>query len=116
MKNGKKKSFVKSVKRARFSIDEGFAEKPIYSVKAFTTEKDKGIDMVNLIKDNFDITSEDIDYAFKRKMEDWQNDITPDEVTIKKSSATIKWTRDERGNIVSPFSKKLTDQEKNLSD
>lgn len=112
----KKRKFIKPRLRAKLSIDEGFAENPIYSIKAFTTEKDKGIDMIELIKSNFNINAKDMDLAFKKKMEEWQQEaMKPTQVSIEVRKAQIKWTRDEDGNFISPFSKKAKDLSKSKS-
>lgn len=105
----KKKNFVRPRLRAKLSFDEGYAENPVYSIKGFTTEKEKGIDMIELIKNNFHINGEDEKLAFKKKMEEWQQDLNkPDDHTkeAEKNLTKVKWTKDERGNIISPFSVK----------
>jgi len=103
----KKKKFVRQRLRAKLTFDEGFAEDPLYSIKAFTNEKDKGINMIELIKNNFNINGEDVDLAFKKKMAEWQEEaMKPTEVTAEIRRVQIKWTRDEKGNFISPFSKK----------
>ena len=86
--------------RVKLSFDDGFAENPLYSIKAFTNEKFKGISMIELIEDNFKITKEDRDLAYKKKMEEWQEDF---ENTGKQKN---KFTRDEKGNFASPFRSK----------
>jgi len=96
----KSKNIVKQRLRAKLSFDEGYAENPIYSLKAFTNEKDRGIDMIELIKNQFQINNEDIDLAFRNKMEEWEEDFQ------KPTNRLIEWTRDEKGNIISPFSVK----------
>jgi len=103
----KKKNLVKLRLRAKLSFDEGYAENPIYSIKAFTNEKNRGIDMIELIKNNFHINKEDINLAFKKKMEEWQEDFQKPTIYSKEVEKTLKkieWTRDEKGNIISPFS------------
>lgn len=85
--------------RCKLSFDEGFAEQPIYSIKGFTNEKDKGIDMIELIKNNFSITQWDIEKGRSREAEEQYQH-------YKKSQGAIKWTRDDKGNIVSPFSRR----------
>ncbi len=105
----KKKKFIRPRLRAKLSFDEGFAEMPLYSIKAFTSEKEKGIDMIELIKTNFNINGGDMDLAFKKKMEEWQEEaMKPTELSIeaRRTQVKIKWTRDENGNLISPFSNK----------
>ena len=102
----KKNNSVKSTLRARLSFDQGYAENPIYSIKANTNEKNRGIDMIDLIKNNFRINREDLDIATKKKFEEWQKDSeTPTEYSKEalKHQKKIVWTRDEKGNPVSPW-------------
>ncbi len=92
------------VMRARLSFDEGFRENPIYSIKAKTTEKDKGMEMLELIEQNFSISKKDRDEKFIAKMEEFNQDamqptIVPKEIKQEK----IKLHRDEKGNLASPF-------------
>ena len=75
-------------------FDWGWADNVIYRIKANVNEKDKGLDMINKIKEFFGIKNIDIN--------EYEVKITNDEID------RIKWTRDERGNIISPFrSRKL---------
>jgi len=94
MKKEKKKGKFRSFPflRAKLTFDDGYAENPIYLIKAITTEKDKGLDMVDLIRNNFNLTLEEIRKNFLKKLEEERKKI---------------WTRDERGNITSPFRKEL---------
>jgi phage repressor protein C with HTH and peptisase S24 domain len=93
--------------RARLSFDEGFAEKPVYTVKAFTTEKDKGIRMIELIRDNFNINKFEMNKLFRQRMEKLNEDaMTPTTYKAFSKTKPIKWTRDERGNLASPFRSK----------
>lgn len=106
--NKAREGFLYGRLRAKLSFDDGFAERPLYNIKAFTNEKEKGIDMVELIGNNFGISRKDIDEALQRKLKEWNEDamkptIIKDEEIKKKQ---IKFTRDERGNIVSPFKSK----------
>lgn len=88
--------------RAKLSFDEGFAERPIYVIKGFTSEKDKGVDMIHLIKQNFNISDEFI----RRKLMQLNSEAM--RVTKYPSGLTPppKLTRDEKGNLVSPFRSK----------
>ena len=60
--------------KARLSFDDGFAESPLYSIKAFTNEKDKGISMIELIQDNFSISSLDVKEFQQNKFSELTND------------------------------------------
>lgn len=90
--------------RAKLSLDDGFAERPIYSIKGRTTEKDKGISMLELIEDQFNISKEDREKAFRKKMNDF-NDLAmqPTEYPKGFEPEKIKFTRDSKGNLASPF-------------
>ncbi len=112
--NGKKSKKVsykpKGRLRARLSFDDGFAERPIYSIKAFTNEKGKGVSMIELIQDNFDITSLDIKNYQQMKFNELTSDFQELEKKTKRKS--IQWLRDEKGNIISPFGNKAKEMEK----
>lgn len=90
--------------RAKLSFDEGFAENPIYTIKAFTNEKDKGIYMLKLIEDNFLISFADRILHDKIEMKSIENETNKFKESDDGKSVT--WTRNEKGNIISPFSKK----------
>ena len=98
----------KGIKRLRWklSADEGFAERPIYTIKAFNTEKDKGIDMVELLENNFSISEKDKQEKKQREIQETKNEIDKRKDFIKAIQEPVKWTRDEEGNIISPFSNK----------
>ncbi len=93
MKN--KKQIKKAVVTAKLTFfDWGWADNIIYKHKARVNEKEKGIQMISKIKEFFGITNKDIKDS--------------EEITITHEIERIEWTRDEKGNIVSPFrSKKL---------
>ncbi len=90
------------VLRAKLTFDDGRAENPIDRIIGFNTEKKKGLQMLERIEDRFNISQKDRDKFFQDKMEELR--AIPGEVSEQFNS----WTRDERGNIVSPFrSKKI---------
>ncbi len=93
--------------RARLTFNDGFAEKPLYSIKAVTTEKNKGHDMIQLIMNNFNITHQEI-FREEQKLHETMRS----EVPLMKyhQNTNDPFTRDEKGNIVSPFrsTRKLT--------
>lgn len=73
-------------------------------INAKTTEKDKGLLMVELIENRFGITKEDKERAFKDKMEEFRAEsFKPTIVPKQMKKDQINWTRDERGNLASPF-------------
>ena len=97
--------------RAKLSFDDGFAERPLYSIKAFTNEKGKGINMIDLIRDNFDVSNLDLKEYQKDKFTELTRDF--EELEEEKITRTpIKWTRDEKGQIISPFGNKAKELKK----
>lgn len=85
--------------RAKLSIDEGFAEKPIYRIVAKITEKEKGIGMMDLIQKMFNISEWQRKNFIRKTIKDLR-----DKKLFAKDP--IKWTRDNEGNIISPFASK----------
>ncbi|KKL49764.1 hypothetical protein LCGC14_1824460 [marine sediment metagenome] len=74
--------------------DWGWADNIIFRIKGKVSEKNKGLEMINKIKEFFGIRNNDI--------EEHESEVRDEEVE------RINWTRDERGNIISPFrSKKI---------
>jgi len=98
------KHIPSGVMRVKLIVDQGFAERPVYSIKATTNEKEKGINMIELTSNIFSISNKDMMEAVDRKLKEW--DLDSRQPTIIKGTPQVKWTRDERGNIVSPFKKK----------
>lgn len=110
MNNKKKRKMQyrsKSRLRAKLSFDEGYAERPLYSIKALTNEKDKGISMIELILDNFSITLGEVKEAQHQKFSQTVTEFSEVKKLKDGTESKIKWTRDERGNIVSPFDRKI---------
>lgn len=100
MNKGKEPS-KKSYLTAKLSIyDWGWGEKIIYRITGKTTEKKKGLQMLEQIKLRFGINDFDEKDFNRSKIRD-----------IKKEMKRIDWTRDERGQIISPFSQKLQKKE-----
>lgn len=98
------KEYRSSKLRASLNFNDGYAERPIYSIKAITSEKEKGLDMIDLIMDNFNIISNEIEKHRKiiqaqilQEMNHLNNEII---------SPPLKLKRDENGNLVSPFASK----------
>ncbi len=84
----------KQIKRAVITaklvfFDWGWEDNILYRQRAKVNEKEKGIQMISKLKEYFGITNKDI-----KESED---------ITITHEIQRIKWTRDDKGNIVSPF-------------
>ena len=77
-------------------FDWGWADNIVFKLIARVSDREKGFVMIERIKTFFNINNNDI--------------IKNEKETIKEEmNQQIKWTRDEEGNIVSPFkSKKVT--------
>ncbi len=87
-----------------------FSEVDIYprvfdSTKANITEKKKGMIMIEKIENRFSISKQQMD-EFRNELEYYNEDaMTP---TFKEQAEKpVEWTRDEKGNIISPFDKKV---------
>lgn len=98
------KSYRSSKLRAHLNFNDGYAEMPIYSIKAITSEKDKGLNMIDLIMDNFNIISVEVEEH--RRVVRAQILKEMNHLNNKIISPPIKLNRDERGNLVSPFASK----------
>lgn len=99
-----KKLYRSNNLHARLSFNDGYAETPIYSIKAVTSEKNKGFDMIDLIMDNFNIICKEIKLhreAVKSQLLEELNHLDK-----KIISPPIILNRDEKGNLVSPFASK----------
>ncbi len=88
----------------RLSFNEGYAELPIYSIKASTSEKEKGFDMIHLICDNFNINIRQYDSYLEEKNKKLMKEVNGFE--NKPFTEKVHWTKDEQGNIISPFKTK----------
>ena len=73
-------------------------ELPLYRTKAYPHEKEKGNMMIEYLKKFFSADWDDEQKHFKNEVEEQKKLI---------SKSKIEWTRDEDGNIISPFSAKL---------
>ncbi len=88
-----KKQIRKGVLTAKLTFfDWGWADNVIYTQKAKVNEKLKGIQMISKIKHFFGITNKDIKES--------------EEILIRYEIEKIEWTRDDKGNIISPFKTK----------
>lgn len=74
------------------SYDPNKRENPHYKVEAMSSEKNKGLMMIQYLKGLFGVNEKDEEKHIQNEMNEQKK---------------IKWTRDERGNIISPWSKKL---------
>jgi len=105
--------FLRNI-RARLTFDEGFAESPIDRIIASITEKDKGIMMLERIENRFNISEKDRREAIERTLAEMNAreevamtpTIIPEEMKKRQVREPPKWTRDEKGNIISPFKSK----------
>ena len=74
-------------------------------IKGKVTQKERGISMINRIEDRFNISQFDIEEFRKalneKEIEDFKE---LQEEARRKDRQPIKWTRDKRGKIISPFS------------
>ncbi len=84
--------------------------KHLYGIKALIQDKDKGINMIQTIMERFYISDFDIeDWRRQMKEKEKENFKEMEEDAKKWNGNKIDWTRDEKGNIISPFkSKKIT--------
>lgn len=90
---GVKKQIRKGFLTAKLTFfDWGWADNVVYRVRGKTNEKDKGLLMIDKIKEFFGIQNTDIKDSESKRIKD----------EIKR----INWTRDEKGRITSPFNKK----------
>ncbi len=78
-------------------FDHGWGEKVLYRLNAKTTEKIKGLLMIDKVKDFFGLTNNDI--------KKFERDTLEEEIKKIKwiRDEKIKWTRDKEGKIVSLF-------------
>ncbi len=78
-------------------------ENPIYRCQSNSNDKNKGNMMIKYLKDLFNIGAIDEQEYFKKEVEEQKKLISNKNF----GSTKIDWTRDEKGNIISPFSAKL---------
>lgn len=102
-----KKQIRKGVLTAKLTFfDWGWADNIIYKVKGKVTEKDKGLLMIQKIKEFFGVRNNEI--------KDNERKVIQDEVQringIREKNK-IKWTRDEKDRIISPFDRKIKKSE-----
>ena len=85
-------------------FDWGWRDKINYNAIAKSHEKEKGFMMVERLRNLFGISRVD-EETFRKKMVELERDaFTPNK--YPKNNGLPKWTRDQKGNIISPFSKK----------
>lgn len=90
MKKQRKERKKSSVTAKLIFYDLGWREKVIYKFQSSCNNKSNGLMMIETIRNYFGITD---------------NDEKNNKLIIEREVTPIKWTRDEEGNIVSPFSK-----------
>ena len=83
------------------AFEENKREKPHYKAEAHQNEKEKGIGMISYLKNLFGVGSSD-ERKFERQEQIRQRRENSKEIEEKRK---IRWTRDEKGNIQSPFFK-----------
>ncbi len=106
MKNNDENVFRQNIV-FKLSANDGYAERPFYSSRAVCPgEKSKAIDMIFMLRDNFEISRKDEEEKRLKEIEETKKQIHERKDFIKAIQEPIKWTRDEEGNIISPFSKK----------
>ncbi len=100
-----KKEHKKGYLTAKLTFfDWGWRDNVVYNARATQNEKEKGLAMLEKLKNFFGVNRFD-EEEFKKKMIEMQKEaFTPTEYT--KGRKPVKWTRDEKGKIVSPFDKK----------
>lgn len=99
-KNRKKVFNHKRMLEAKLTFYD-LAENVLNRIRAKTTEKNKGLYMIELIENRFGISEIDMK-MFRRKMIEMQKEAF--KPTLKQDwQRKVKWHRNERGNIVSPF-------------
>lgn len=99
------KSYRSSKLKASLNFNDGYAERPIYSIKAITSEKPKGLDMIDLIMDNFNIVSGEVEEHRKAVKAEILKEMNGLRKTIV--PPITKLNRDEKGNLISPFASKV---------
>lgn len=83
--------------------------------RAKTTEKDKGILMLQKLEERFNISKDDRDKFLKKLHEEELKEVEEiREQMRKRKSQVVQWTRDEDGKIISPFDLKKTDPNKSV--
>lgn len=103
---GSNKEHKKSFVTAKLMFyDWGWREKIIYNTSAKSNEKEKGVMMVEKLKNLFGISRVDEETFQKRMVELERDAFTPNEYPPEMKP--FKWTRDAKGNLVSPYPKKF---------
>ena len=90
-------------------FDFGWRDNIIYSVKATSKEKSKGLMMLEKLNDFFNFSKQDQE-DFKKKMIEMQIKAFTPTKYFEQVKPLKKFERDERGRIISPFSIKKDEQ------
>ncbi len=98
-----KKVFRKAELTAKLIFfDWGWRDNIIYSSKAKSNEKGKGLMMLEKLKNFFNFTKKD-EEDYEKKMIEWQKEAFTPTKYPKLVKPLKKFPRDERGQIISPF-------------
>ncbi len=84
-------------------FDWGWADNIIYKVKGKVNEKDKGLLMIQKIKEFFGVRNKEIEESERKDIDDEIERIN----IMRKEKEKIEWTRNDKGRIISPFDKKI---------
>lgn len=108
-KRRRNQTFTPGKTKAKLTFHDGFKEEPTHRITAYINEKNKGISMLELIQNKFSISEQEFKEAFKRKLSEWQKDAWEETKQPKKwelKDKPTRFTKDEKGRIISPFSPK----------
>lgn len=101
-KQNKNNIFGKSIIEGKL-IFYDLRENIINKVVGKTTEKNKGVAMVELIMNRFGLSDDDIINMNKNISEINKEMVNKVNNKISIDRSRVNWTRDDRGNIISPF-------------
>lgn len=97
--DNKKNFYGKSKLQFSLTFHQGWAERPVYSTKGNTSEKQKGVHMLDLITNNFNLSLEEID-MYRKKI---RHELMMDLDDMKNHQDKKPFSKDEYGNFISPF-------------
>ncbi len=90
-------------------FDLGWRDNIIYSVKAKSEEKNKGLMMLEKLRNFFNFSKKD-EEDFRKKMIEMQIKAFTPTKYFEQLKPLKKFERDEKGQIISPFTKKKDEQ------
>jgi hypothetical protein len=86
-------------------------------IRSKTTEKEKGVVMMDVIEDRFGLTNEERirirEEMKQREMKDFQEREEKANKKLVFNNTPVKWNRDEKGNFASPFRSKPKEKKDN---